>query len=93
MKLKSILVVLTIMTCGLLSLQSCTEQSRVRNFGGTLTIKLPKGQKLLMATWKETSLFYLMEPMDSTYVPKDKTFKEDSSFGVMESTIIFKECR
>ena len=44
-----------------------------------------------MATWKETNLFYLTEPMDSNYVPKTKTFREDSGWGVMESTVIFKE--
>ena len=44
-----------------------------------------------MATWKEVDLFYLTEPMDSDYVPKTKTFREDSSWGVMESTVIFKE--
>lgn len=44
-----------------------------------------------MATWKETDLFYLTEPMDSNYVPKTRTFREDSSRGVMESTVIFKE--
>ena len=70
---------------------SCTENQRARQFGGTITIELPPGEKLVMATWKETDLFYLTEPMDSNYVPKTKTFREDSSWGVMESTVIFKE--
>lgn len=72
-------------------LTSCTENQRTRHFGGTITIELPPGEKLVMATWKETDLFYLTEPMDSNYVPKTKTFREDSSWGVMESTVIFKE--
>ena len=72
-------------------LASCTENQRARKFGGTLTIELPPGKKLVMATWKEVDLFYLTEPMDSNYVPKTKTFREDSSWGVMESTVIFKE--
>ena len=72
-------------------LTSCTENQRARTFGGTLTIELPAGEKLVMATWKETDLFYLSEPMDSDYVPKTKIFKEDSSWGVMESTVVFKE--
>ena len=77
------------LVAGLLpTLFSCTENQRARKFGGTLTTP---GEKLVMATWKEVDLFYLTEPMDSDYVPKTKTFREDSSWGVMESTVIFKE--
>ena len=72
-------------------LTSCTENQRARQFGGTITIELPPGEKLIMATWKETDLFYLTEPMDSNYVPKTKTFREDSNWRVIESTVIFKE--
>ena len=82
------------LVAGLLStLFSCTENSRVRRFGGTMTIDLPKGEKLLMATWKDANLFYLTEPMDSVYTPKTKTFKEKSEWDVMESTIIFRESK
>lgn len=89
MKKKLLIVALV---AGLLpTLFSCTENQRARQFGGTITIELPLGEKLVMATWKETDLFYLTEPMDSNYVPKTKTFREDSSWGVMESTVIFKE--
>lgn len=56
-----------------------------------MTIDLPKGQKLMMATWKDNNLFYLTEPMDADYVPKTKTFQEVSSFGVMQATVNFKE--
>lgn len=72
-------------------LASCTEQARTRRFGGKMTISLPKGEKLIMATWKENNLFTLTEPMDSGYIPKTKTFKESSSWGVMESEIKFIE--
>ena len=75
----------------LLLTMSCTEQSKARQFGGDVRIDLPKGEKLLNATWKETDLFYLTEPADSTYHPKIKTFKESSSFGVKETTVIFVE--
>ncbi len=72
---------------------SCTENSLSRTFGGTMTINLPKGQKLIMATWKKTSLFYLTEPMDSIYVPKTKVFQENSNWGVVESKVLFIESR
>ena len=70
---------------------SCTEQSNARAFGGEVKIELPKGQKLLNATWKNNDLFYLTEPMDSNYTPKTKVFKESSSFGLMESDVVFIE--
>lgn len=47
-----------VMAAALLALSSCTEQMKVREFGGTMEVKLPKGEKLIMATWKETNLFY-----------------------------------
>lgn len=72
---------------------SCTEQQMVRRFGGGMSIELPKGEKLIMATWKETNLFYLTEPMDSGYTPKTKVFRESSSFGVLESEITFIETK
>ena len=56
-----------------------------------MTIELPVGEKLVMATWKDIGLFYLTEPMDSDYIPKVKTFKEVSNWGVMESIVTFKE--
>lgn len=70
---------------------SCTEQHMARRYGGKMKIELPKGEKLIMATWKEANLFYLTEPMDSGYVPKKKVFRESSNFGVWESEITFIE--
>lgn len=64
-----------------------------RKLGGDTTIKLEKGEKLVEATWKETSLWYLVEPMDSDYIPKTKVFKESSQFGVLEGKVIFVEQR
>lgn len=73
---------------------SCTEHTRARSWGGEETVTLPSGTKLLEVTWKEdNSLWYLLEPMDSNYIPKTKTFKEDSRFGIMEGTVKFVECR
>lgn len=72
---------------------SCTENQRVREFGGTMTVKLEPGQKLMMATWKEDNLFYLTEPMDENYQPKTKTFQESSSYGLLETKVIFVESK
>jgi hypothetical protein len=72
---------------------SCTEQERVKSFGGSMTVNVPKGNKLIMATWKEANLFFLYEPMEEGYIPKNKTFQEQSAYGVMETKIIFVESR
>lgn len=84
---------LIIATAFLVFATSCTEQQIVRRYGGKMSIELPKGEKLLMATWKESNLFYLTEPMDSGYTPNVKMFRENSSFGVFESEITFIESR
>lgn len=74
-------------------LTSCTDNQRARQFGGTETIELPKGQRLVNATWKEVDLWILTEPMPDGYVPQTKTFQEKSSMGLVEGTVIFKESR
>lgn len=69
-----------------ITLASCTENSRVKSWGGEGTINLPKGQKLVTITWKETQVWYLTRPMDSRDKAETYKFQEESSFGVMEGT-------
>jgi len=91
---KSIIAILFIAS---MLLMSCTENARTRTFGGTQTVDLPKGQRLITATWKETSLWsslwYLTEPMPEGYQPTPKTFQESSGYGMMEGKVIFYESR
>jgi hypothetical protein len=72
---------------------ACTDNQRARTFGGTETLNVTKGQKVIGATWKEDDLWVLTEPMDSTYKPTTKTLQEKSSFGMVEGTVIFVESR
>lgn len=67
-------------------LGSCTENSRVKSFGGEGTINLPKGRKLVNVTWKETQVWYLTRPMNSTDVAETYQFHEESSWGMVEGT-------
>ena len=67
-------------------LTSCTENERVKSWGGEGTIKLPKGKKLVNVTWKETQVWYLTRPMNSNDVAETYQFQEESSWGVMEGT-------
>jgi hypothetical protein len=65
---------------------SCTENDRVKTWGGEGTINLPKDQKLVNVTWKDTQIWYLTRPMDSNDVAESYQFQEESSWGVMEGT-------
>ena len=86
--MKKILFVFTLVLC----LCSC-EQSIIRSFGGTMKIELESGEKLIEATWKGDDIWYLVEPMDSDYTPKQKTLKESSRAGIIEGKVIFIEKR
>lgn len=84
-------------TIFVIGVNSCTENQRARTFGGTATVNLPKGEKLLVATWKgekgASNLWYLTEPMEDSYAPKTKVFQESSDYGIMEGKVIFIESK
>ena len=86
--MKKLIVILLMFLC----LTSC-DQPITRTMGGTTKIELEPGEKLVEATWKGDDIWYLVEPMDSDYVPKTKTFKESSRIGVLEGKVIFYEKR
>jgi len=65
---------------------SCTENERVKTWGGEGTINLPKGRKLVNVTWKENQIWYLTRPMNSNDVAESYQFQEESSWGVIEGT-------
>lgn len=70
---------------------SCTGNQRAKNFGGNYTVELPSGQTLVTATWKADNLWYLTRERKAGETPTTHTFNEDSSFGVIEGTVTFKE--
>lgn len=87
-------ILIVIIAIGLITLVTgCTENQRARNFGGNETIHLPKGQKLIQASWKQDDLWYMTAPMEAVYTPQPKLFQESSSFGVMEGSVTFIESR
>lgn len=77
----------------LLYTTSCTENQRAKHFGGTMKIIVPQGQSVVMATFKESNLWYLTEPMDSTYQPKTKILQEHSPWGLVEGKVYFIESK
>jgi len=73
-------------------LTGCHEATR--NYGGSMTLELPKGQKLEEITWKDDSaLWYLTRPMREDEQPETHTFKADTEWGVFEGTVTIIESR
>ncbi len=84
-----------LMAFGVLSVlfTSCSENERAKSFGGTMTINLPAGQKLMGITFKETDVWYHYRPMLSTDSAVTHTFKEESKYGILSGTILIHETR
>lgn len=95
--MKTILYIILVILAITLLMTSCTQNQKARSYGGTETVNLPKGEKLINATWKGdkggADLWYLTEAMDSSYIPKKKYFRESSGYGVFEGTVIFIESK
>ena len=68
-------------------------QGAVKDFGGSMTLKLPENTKLEMITWKEDSLWYLTRPMRENEEAEVHTFQQSSEFGVFEGTVTVVETK
>jgi hypothetical protein len=77
-------VILGILICVIAT--SCTQNERVKSWGGQGTINLPKGRKLMNITWKKDQIWYLTREMNSNDVAETYQFQEESSWGVVEGT-------
>lgn len=75
----------------LVLLVGCTENQRAKSFGGTANINLPANQKLVNVTWKNEQLWLLTKPMATNDVAESYTFKESSSFGLVQGTVVIVE--
>jgi len=77
----------------LIVLTGCTEQSRVKTFGGTTILKLPKGQKLITITWKDSDIWYLTKEMKRDEQPEQYRFTEESNLGIANGELLITETR
>jgi hypothetical protein len=69
----------------------CTENSRVRHYGGEQTIMLPCNQKLVNVTWKLDNMWILTKQMFEDDEVEEYTFTEKASWGLWEGKITIKE--
>lgn len=89
---KTIVVILGILLF-IFCFTGCTAQHRAKEWGGNYTMELPKGEKLVEVTWKDSNIWYLTRPMRENDEPETYTFKEDSEWGVFEGTVTIIESR
>lgn len=68
-----------------LSLFSCTDNQRARQFGGTETVDIPKGRIVVNCTWKRDDLWLLTK---DTITGKMYFNKRARSFGGTETVEI-----
>lgn len=72
-------------------LTGCTQNERAKHFGGTLAIDAPAGKTVVNMTWKENQLWIQYRDRRADEKPSVNTFKEYSSFGLMEGTVTVTE--
>lgn len=77
----------------LLALISCTENQRSRAFGGTMEVRAPCDQSVFDVTWKGENLWYATQQAREGWVPETKSFKEHSSYGVIQGEVVIIESR
>lgn len=65
---------------------SCTDNERARRFGGTEQVELKPNEIVLNVTWKENEMWICTKDTTTNTV----YFREKSSWGVMEGTVILK---
>jgi hypothetical protein len=83
--------------CGtaILSMTAC-DNTIAKKFGGTMTVELEKGQKLVNCSWKSgknegTSLWLLTRARKEGETPDTYKYTEKSTFGVLEGTVTIVE--
>ena len=83
---------LILLFCAALALSSCTENMKVKSFGGTSTIEIPADRQFVLATWKDDELWITTKKRTAVDTVKSEySFSEKSSFGVLEGTYIIIE--
>lgn len=87
--MKNLVIALAVLA----TMTACTSQQRAKGYGGTATIHVPKGQKVISATWKKLDLWYLTRPMRQDEQPETLTLRESSDFGVMQGSVVLQESR
>ena len=64
------------------------EQMFVKRWGGTMSVKVPQGQRHVSATWKDDNLWIEnYDPVNNVCI-----FQEYSRGNVLEGKVVIKDC-
>lgn len=64
-----------------------------KTFGGTITVQIDKGQKVLNASWKDSNLWVLTRPMKSDEVAERYRYREFSNLGIIQGEVVLVESK
>ena len=62
-----------------------------RSWGGTMTVNLDSGKKLLQVSWKEGSLWVLTRKRRENEPVESYEYAEDSRFTVLQGKVVINE--
>lgn len=79
-------LILTMCACSLIVL-GCTENQKVKTWGGEGNLTLPINQELVNITWKQDNMWVLVKD----YTLKKYVFREYSNYGVLEGSYIIND--
>lgn len=71
----------------------CTSNQMAKQFGGTTTVDLPSGRRLVNITWKGEADLWILTKEDTASKPAIYHFKEKSSLGLNEGEVIINETK
>jgi hypothetical protein len=74
-------------------LGSCTQNQKAKRWGGTANYDLECNKKLIEVTWKGEEMWFLTRDMREDEVAETYKFNEESSYGLLEGTVVIKECK
>ena len=63
-----------------------------KRIGGSAHVTLPSKHKLVTLTWKQDDMWILYRPFREGEKAEYYIYREDSKFGLIEGTVIIKEC-
>ena len=78
----------------IITLSSCTQNERVKQFGGSAAIEIPADQQFVNATWKGNDLWIVTKTRTSVdTVYSQYQLQESSSWGILEGTYTITETK
>lgn len=83
-----------VILASMMILSSCTQNERVKRFGGSATIDIPADRQFVNVTWKENDLWVVTKTRTTSDTLRNVyQLQESSSWGILEGTYTINETR